>query len=187
MLVVLCQTFNITPDSRRGTSPPTNLGTPAAPPATRVCGRFARRRWTACAIKRGERGPLSPGLAAAEHPAFPAATAVVDTTAAGDSFIEGATSVLQYNPEDAAEVWSSLWVAQHEIDAARQLARKDKTISQLQENLRLQGAAPKAGKARAHAPLRGRGATPQHTLRPAPAPPRAARGRRRARDHDNDV
>ena len=51
-----------------------------------VIDRFARRGWTACAIKRGARGPLSPGLTAAAHPAFPAAPAVVDTTAAGDSF-----------------------------------------------------------------------------------------------------
>ena len=51
-----------------------------------VIDRFARRRWTACAIKRGERGPLSPNLTAAAHPAFPTATHVVDTTAAGDSF-----------------------------------------------------------------------------------------------------
>ncbi len=35
-----------------------------------VIDRFAGRRWTACAIKRGERGPLSPALTAAEHPAF---------------------------------------------------------------------------------------------------------------------
>jgi len=51
-----------------------------------VIDRFAQRSWTACAIKRGARGPLSPGLTAAAHPAFPAAPAVVDTTAAGDSF-----------------------------------------------------------------------------------------------------
>ena len=36
-----------------------------------VIDRFARRRWTACAIKRGERGPLSPNLTAAHT--FPTA------------------------------------------------------------------------------------------------------------------
>ncbi len=51
--------------------------------------RFLDRPWTACAIKRGERGPVSPTF---EHPStmeFPAAANVVDTTAAGDSFNAG--------------------------------------------------------------------------------------------------
>ena len=54
-----------------------------------VVARFNRRRWTACAIKRGARGPVSPTLAAGRHPAFPRAPRVVDTTAAGDSFNAG--------------------------------------------------------------------------------------------------
>jgi 2-dehydro-3-deoxygluconokinase len=54
-----------------------------------VMARFASRRWTACAIKRGSRGPASPALAEAELPAFKAAASVIDTTAAGDSFNGG--------------------------------------------------------------------------------------------------
>ena len=51
-----------------------------------VVSRFAVRTWEGVAIKRGSRGPISPNLAAAAHPAFKPATKVVDTTAAGDSF-----------------------------------------------------------------------------------------------------
>jgi 2-dehydro-3-deoxygluconokinase len=54
-----------------------------------VMARFASRRWTACAIKRGSRGPASPILGEAELPVFRAAASVVDTTAAGDSFNGG--------------------------------------------------------------------------------------------------
>ena len=51
-----------------------------------VINRFAARTWDGIAIKRGSRGPVSPNLAAADHPAFEPAAKVVDTTAAGDSF-----------------------------------------------------------------------------------------------------
>ena len=51
-----------------------------------VVNRFAARTWEGVAIKRGSRGPISPNLAAADHPAFELAAKVVDTTAAGDSF-----------------------------------------------------------------------------------------------------
>lgn len=54
-----------------------------------VISRFASRQWKACAIKRGVRGPVSPALKQSEHPSFTAATRVVDTTAAGDSFNGG--------------------------------------------------------------------------------------------------
>ena len=51
-----------------------------------VFSRFAAGTWEGIAIKRGSRGPVSPNLAAADHPAFEPAAKVVDTTAAGDSF-----------------------------------------------------------------------------------------------------
>ena len=51
-----------------------------------VISRFAAHTWEGIAIKRGSRGPVSPNLAAADHPAFEPAAKVVDTTAAGDSF-----------------------------------------------------------------------------------------------------
>lgn len=51
-----------------------------------VIDRFAARNWSAIAIKRGVRGPVSPQLDADAHPDFPPAAKVVDTTAAGDSF-----------------------------------------------------------------------------------------------------
>ena len=54
-----------------------------------VIARFARRDWTACAIKRGAFGPVSPQMSPAETPIFEPATDVVDTTAAGDSFNGG--------------------------------------------------------------------------------------------------
>lgn len=52
-----------------------------------VISRFASKAWTACAIKRGARGPVSPALGL--HPQFQPAAKVVDTTAAGDSFNGG--------------------------------------------------------------------------------------------------
>ena len=51
-----------------------------------VVSRFSAGTWEGVAIKRGSRGPISPNLAAADHPAFEPAAKVVDTTAAGDSF-----------------------------------------------------------------------------------------------------
>ena len=51
-----------------------------------VMARFASRRWRACAIKRGSRGPASLTLGEAGLPSFKAAASVIDTTAAGDSF-----------------------------------------------------------------------------------------------------
>ena len=51
-----------------------------------VIHRFAERSWEGIAIKRGSKGPVSPNLAIANHPAFEPAAKVVDTTAAGDSF-----------------------------------------------------------------------------------------------------
>jgi len=54
-----------------------------------VISRFATSDWHACAIKRGELGPVSPRLARRAHPAFAPAPEVVDTTAAGDSFNGG--------------------------------------------------------------------------------------------------
>ena len=54
-----------------------------------VIARFSKANWRACAIKRGARGPVSPGLAREAHPEFAPALNVVDTTAAGDSFNGG--------------------------------------------------------------------------------------------------
>ena len=54
-----------------------------------VIDRFAGREWDGIAIKRGVRGPVSPFIADADMPHFPPARAVVDTTAAGDSFNAG--------------------------------------------------------------------------------------------------
>ncbi len=53
-----------------------------------VFDRFSKGNWTACAIKRGEQGPLS---VMAEYSAgnYKPAEKVVDTTAAGDSFNGG--------------------------------------------------------------------------------------------------
>jgi len=51
-----------------------------------VIERFSNKKWTACAIKRGERGPVSPHNQTASKQAYEPATHVVDTTAAGDSF-----------------------------------------------------------------------------------------------------
>ena len=51
-----------------------------------VVSRFSASTWEGVAIKRGSSGPISPNLAAADHPAFEPAAKVVDTTAAGDSF-----------------------------------------------------------------------------------------------------
>ncbi len=51
-----------------------------------VISRFASKSWTACAIKRGSDGPISPTLSASEHPAFKPVEIVTDTTGAGDSF-----------------------------------------------------------------------------------------------------
>ncbi|MEM9734031.1 MAG: sugar kinase [Pseudomonadota bacterium] len=48
-----------------------------------VAERFRQKAWQACAIKRGDRGPVSLTLPEAD---FPASAYVVDTTAAGDSF-----------------------------------------------------------------------------------------------------
>ena len=54
-----------------------------------VIDRFAGRTWDGVAIKRGVRGPVSPFIAPSDMPDFPPAEAVVDTTAAGDSFNAG--------------------------------------------------------------------------------------------------
>lgn len=54
-----------------------------------VIERFAGREWDGVAIKRGVRGPVSPFIASSDMPDFPPAEAVVDTTAAGDSFNAG--------------------------------------------------------------------------------------------------
>ena len=54
-----------------------------------VIERFCRRDWVACAIKRGEQGPVSPNLLGSSNTTFAAASKVIDTTAAGDSFNGG--------------------------------------------------------------------------------------------------
>ena len=54
-----------------------------------VIERCAGRDWDGIAIKRGMRGPVSPGLDPEAHPDFPPAARVIDTTAAGDSFNGG--------------------------------------------------------------------------------------------------
>lgn len=59
-----------------------------------VIARFAASDWRACAIKRGVLGPVSPRLARRAHPEFAPAPAVVDTTAAGDSFNGGYLAAL---------------------------------------------------------------------------------------------
>jgi 2-dehydro-3-deoxygluconokinase len=48
--------------------------------------RFSAKAWKACAIKRGDRGPISPKLKPSAHPKFLRAPQVIDSTAAGDSF-----------------------------------------------------------------------------------------------------
>lgn len=54
-----------------------------------VIARFAKRKWDGLAIKRGEKGPVSPPLTDSDLPGFAPAQKVVDTTAAGDSFNAG--------------------------------------------------------------------------------------------------
>ena len=54
-----------------------------------VIARFAQRDCIRIAIKRGERGPVSPHIDTSILPDFPPASQVVDTTAAGDSFNAG--------------------------------------------------------------------------------------------------
>lgn len=54
-----------------------------------VIERFAQKKWTACAVKRGHQGPISPTLPLTDKSLFPPAELVVDTTAAGDSFNGG--------------------------------------------------------------------------------------------------
>ncbi len=54
-----------------------------------VIARFAQRDCRRIAIKRGERGPVSPHIDTSILPDFPPASQVVDTTAAGDSFNAG--------------------------------------------------------------------------------------------------
>jgi 2-dehydro-3-deoxygluconokinase len=51
-----------------------------------VIERFQQKSWTASALKRGVRGPVSLNLPPDSHPEFVQAGTVVDTTAAGDSF-----------------------------------------------------------------------------------------------------
>ena len=57
--------------------------------AQEVVSRFASRPWKACALKRGEEGPIIPGRSEGELPEFAKAPQIVDTTAAGDSFNAG--------------------------------------------------------------------------------------------------
>lgn len=54
-----------------------------------VISRFRLKDWSACAIKRGARGPVDPHMSPSDHPDFTSAARVVDTTAAGDSFNGG--------------------------------------------------------------------------------------------------
>ncbi len=54
-----------------------------------VVERFAKKTWVACAIKRGDQGPISPSLKFSDKDKFLPAEKVVDTTAAGDSFNGG--------------------------------------------------------------------------------------------------
>ncbi len=69
--------------------------------AKTVIARFAKMEWRACAIKRGEDGPLSPNFAGT-LPTFPPAEQVVDTTAAGDSFNGGYLAALIEGKPEAA-------------------------------------------------------------------------------------
>ncbi len=58
----------------------------ADPDEDSAVSRFASMSWTACAIKRGSQGPISPTLLGSRHPDFEPANKVIDTTGAGDSF-----------------------------------------------------------------------------------------------------
>ena len=64
------------------------------PDEATVFHRFSLGSWMACAIKRGEEGPVSPSLSADELPTFQPASNVHDTTAAGDSFNGGYLAAL---------------------------------------------------------------------------------------------
>ena len=77
-----------------------------------VIDRFAGREWDGIAIKRGVRGPVSPFIADADMPHFPPARAVVDTTAAGDSFNAGYLAAFLNGAEEV-----SCMLAGHQLAA----------------------------------------------------------------------
>ena len=75
-----------------------------------VIARFAAANLSACAIKMGLRGPVSPRLDRDAHPEFAPAPLVVDTTAAGDSFNGGYLAAFLRGEDE----WRCL-LAGHEI------------------------------------------------------------------------